>query len=147
MVSTVRSNGGSVRLFAIAAQFGEDFVPRNADRRRYAKLFTHPAANGGGDRFAIPEQAGRTGNIQPGLVNAKTFNLIGVIAIYCPGQPGKAQILAKVCWYNHQARALLLCLPNDIAGLDAIGFGRVVFGKDNAMTGFGIAAYGDRFIP
>ena len=141
-----RNDGGGVRLLHIRTQFGKDLVVGHAYRYRQAKFMPDAGADVVCDSHTISEQAGRAGHVQPALVQAKGFHLVGIVDVNIPCKRREVKVSLIVGGNADQLRTLLAGLPEHLAGSDAELLGKVIFCQDDAMAGFFIASYSYRFV-
>ena len=137
-----------IRLFIVAAQFGEYLVEghphRNSQPKAASNLAAQPVRQGGS---VAAENVEASSHVQPAFVYAERFHQIGVFLIKFVDFPGKIPVNPVVGGEEDQIRALLSGLPDGLRRFDVKGFGRFVFGQNDAVTAGRVAAYGYRFVP
>ncbi len=73
-----RHDHQAVGLLQVGGQLGQELVRSDADRDRQAFPRPDLAFDLAGDGNAVPEQAGRCGDVQKGLVDAERLDELGV---------------------------------------------------------------------
>ena len=124
----------SVRFLHIGTQLGEYLIEADSDGNREPCLRLHRFTDliGYIDRGAMLQQRG-PGHLDPALIDPKCLHFGRVPQIDCPYDFREFQILLHVWRNNGQLRTLLLCLPNDIARLDAAFLGQLVLRQYDPM--------------
>ena len=79
-------------------------------------------------------------HIQPALIDGKGLHQVGIALIDIVDQAGIAVVFLVMGGEKDQARALFPGLPDGLGGFDAKGLGPFVFGQDDAVAAFGVAA-------
>ena len=137
------NKGGSIGLFVVAAQFGKDFVERNTHRKSEAQFSAYPVSDLICHLDGISaEKMAAARNIQPAFVNAKGLHKVGILGVDGVDFLGVNMVEVVVGRKKHQIGALLFGLPDGFCRGYAALFGELVFGKDNAVAGGGVAADG-----
>ena len=84
------NTGNGIRLFVVAAQLGGDFIIGYPNAAGDAKFKLDPIADLLGDGHRRTEYPHTAGDIQPVLVQAEGFNLVGIVLIDFPGHLAEA---------------------------------------------------------
>ena len=136
-----------IGLFEIRAELGEDLVPAHADGHRDAQL----ALDAGADLLCnlrpASEQRRRSGDIQPGLVDAEALNLVGIIGKNLFHPAGKFVIERKIRRNNHKLRTFPPCLPQRLGSRHAVLFREIIFRQNDSVPAFFTAADRHRHLP
>ena len=108
---------GSVGLFIVAAQLGEDLIKGHPHGNGEAQLPFHvlPQPVGQGHRVVSEEVEGPR-HVQPALVDAEGLHQVGVPAVDFPGQLGIIAVFFVVGGQEDQARTFPLGLPDGLGG-------------------------------
>lgn len=143
-----REHGDGVGLFVIRAELGEDFVPGRADGNGDAQLELDALAYLICKRLhpALAELL-RPGDVAPDFVEAEGLHEVGVVGVDLAGHAREAQVAVKVRRHDVQLRAFLFCLPERLAGLDAVALGDLVFRQYYPMPRLHVPAHRYRQVP
>ena len=90
---------------------------------------------------------GAAGEVQPALIDAEGLYQVCVPGIDIVDGPGVEAVAVMVGRQEVEVRALPTSLPDGLRRLDAAGLGRLILGKNDAVSGVGIAADGHRQLP
>ena len=139
-------DGGGVGLFVVAAELGERLVEADPHRHGEPQLLPHGPADLVGDLRPRPEEVLAARHVKPRLVDAERLDLVGVALVDLVDQPGVFDVLPPVGRHEGEAGAFALCLPDRLGGGHAEFFGPLVFGEDDAVTAFRVAAHRHRHL-
>ena len=137
-----------VGLFVVAAQLGEHLVEAHPHRDGQAGLLLDALAQ---QMSQGPGTGGKEGiaarNVQPAFVDAEGLHQIGILIVYCVDDFTIMQVFFAAGGQQYQVGAFAQGLPDGFGGGDAEDFGGLVFGQNDAVAGFGIAADGHGLVP
>ena len=138
--------GRRVRLFIFRAHFGENLVEGNAGGEGQTEFLLDRETNGVGNLAAAAEQLLAGGNVEPGFIDAERLHQIGIAAVDLIDFSGVMTVFLHVRRHQHQPGTFAFGLPEGLGGDDAVFFGWLVFGEDNAVAAVRITADGHRYI-
>lgn len=136
-----RYHRDGIGLLVVAAELGEDLVPRHPDRHADAELGDHALAYlagylGGGE----PEAPAGARDVEPSLVGSEGLYAVGVIVVDLPGSPRHVHVEPVVRGHDDEAGACLPRLPQRHRGLDAGALGYEVLREHDAVARLLVAA-------
>ena len=93
------------------------------------------------------EQGPACGDIQPGFVDTEGLHHVRILLVQTVQTAAEFPVFFMLRREQHQIGAFTSGLPDGFCGDDAAGLCGLIFGQNNSMTKFRIAADGYRHIP
>ena len=140
-------DSGGVGLFMVGAQLGKDLVEGHPHRDGQPRFLPHLPAQTVGDGLPVAEERAAPRHVQPAFVDAEGLHLLGIALIDGVDHLRPAGIVLVMRRHQHQLGAFCLGFADGLRCLHAEALGQLVFGKNDPVAAFGVAAHrhGDLF--
>ena len=139
----LRDASDSIRFLHVAAELRENLIEGHTCGDRKSKFKLDPLSDLVGDLFTTSHHHRGACDIQPALVHAEGFHLIGVVLVDLTSCFRELHIFFVMRRNNHKILALLLGLPDGFTGAHAECFGFVVLRQHDSVPFFRASA--DRY--